>query len=273
MNDILRAVVLGIVEGLTEVLPISSTGHMILVMPLLGIEPSDRFWNGAFDIFIQLGAILAVLIYFWRRLWPLAVRRPGRRWHEHILVKLVVAFLPAAVIGARAGDFIEEKLKNPMVVSVALIVGGIAILIIEAAIRDPKVRDAASISLMGALAVGLAQCLSMVPGTSRSAATIMGALLVGLSPAAAAEFSFFLAIPTMFAAGFYSLHKHVHQIESAQVLILGVGFAVAFAVAWVVIAGFMRFIQTHRFTGLAIYRIALGVIVLVVIARLSAAGG
>ncbi len=265
MNDIVRAIILGVVEGLTEFLPVSSTGHMILVMPLIGIAETDRFWNGAFDIFIQLGAILAVAIYFWRRLWLLAVRPPAQPWREHILLKLFVAFLPAAVIGALAGDFIEEKLKNPLIVAYALVIGGVAILVIEAVVRRPRVMDAVAVSLTCAAGIGFVQCLAMVPGTSRSGATIMGALALGLAPAAAAEFSFFLAIPTMFAAGFYSLHKHLDELHAHMLAPLAVGFVVAFIVAWIVIAAFMRFIQTHRFTVFAIYRILLGGIVLAVL--------
>jgi undecaprenyl-diphosphatase len=300
MTDPLRAIILGIVEGLTEFLPVSSTGHMILVEPLLGIKAGDPFWTGAFDIFIQIGAILAVLIYFWRRLLrlslnagpavidsPSAIQQvkspvgvleysaptkatPGP-WYEHILVKLVVAFLPAAVVGKRAGDFIETHLKNPPVVAGALIVGGIAIILIERLSRTPKYTDAGRIPLRVAFAIGVAQCLAMIPGTSRSAATIMGALLLGLSIPAAAEFSFFLAIPTMFAAGFYSLFKwmsrHSHEVHTEQFVLLGLGFAVAFVVALVVVAAFMRFIQTHRFTSFAIYRIVLGIVVIITLWR------
>ncbi|MHC4441793.1 MAG: undecaprenyl-diphosphate phosphatase [Planctomycetota bacterium] len=268
MNQILQAVILGVVEGLTEFLPISSTGHMILVMPLIGIEESDsafRFWNGAFDIFIQLGAILAVLIYFWKRLWRLTFQPADQPWHNHILVKLLVAFLPAAVIGLLAGDFIEEKLKNPLVTACALVIGGIAIILIEAIVKNPKIKDAGTISLKIALAIGFFQCLAMIPGTSRSGATIMGALILGLTPVAAAEFSFFLAIPTMYAAGIYSLLKHINEIQGTQFITLAVGFVVAFIVAWVVVAAFMRFIQTHKFTSFAVYRIFIGLIVLGVI--------
>lgn len=277
MNDILRAVILGIVEGLTEFLPISSTGHMILVMPLLGInegDPSFHFWNGAFDIFIQLGAILAVAIYFWRRLWRLSFRSAGTPWTAHILFKLFIAFLPAAVVGVLAHDFIEAKLKNPMVVAAALLAGGAAILIIERVVRRYTIHDAAATPLVKSLGVGLFQCLSMIPGTSRSAATIMGGLVLGMSPVAAAEFSFFLAIPTMFAAGCYSLFKHTMKgnIHSDQVVPLAVGFVVSFVVAWAVVAAFMRFIQTHKFTVFAVYRIVLGIVVLAWIFSRSPAG-
>ena len=262
MNDLVRAVILGIVEGLTEFLPISSTGHMILVEPLLGIKEQDPFWTGTFDIFIQIGAILAVVVYFWHRLWKLTLQPAGTPWRQHILLKLFVAFLPAAFVGLLAGDFIEEHLKTPVVVAGALVVGGLAIIAIEALVRHPTVTDAGATSLWRSLAIGIAQCFALVPGTSRSAATIMGALIVGLSPPAAAEFSFFLAIPTMFAAGGYSLLKHIKEIQSDQFVTLGVGFVVSFIVAWLVIKAFMRFIQTHKFTGFAIYRIVLGAIVL-----------
>lgn len=292
MTDPIRAIILGIVEGLTEFLPVSSTGHMILVEPLLGIKAGDPFWTEAFDIFIQIGAILAVLIYFWRRLLRLAfnfkpattdspaeiqhmkspvgvmeyaapIKTPADPWYEHILVKLMVAFMPAAVVGMLAGDFIETHLKNPPVVAGALIVGGVAIILIERISRTPKYTDAGKIPLRIALAIGVAQCLAMIPGTSRSAATIMGALVLGLSVPAAAEFSFFLAIPTMFAAGFYSLFKHRHDIHPEHLALLGLGFSVAFVVALVVVAAFMRFIQTHRFTSFAIYRIVLGLVVII----------
>lgn len=273
MNDIIRAVILGIVEALTEFLPVSSTGHMILVMPLLGIHETSGFWNGAFDIFIQLGAILAVVIYFWRRLWNLVFHRPAASWKDHFVTKLAVAFLPAAVIGLLANDYIEENLKNPLVVAAALVAGGVGILLIEYYVRNPKISDAGSISLRIALLIGFAQCLAMIPGTSRSGATIMGALLLGLTPAAAAEFSFFLAIPTMFAAGIYALLKHMDQIHADQVVLLAVGFVVAFIGAWLVVAAFMRFIQRHKFTSFAIYRIVIGIIVLGYIMSLNNGSG
>ncbi|HSW47111.1 MAG TPA: undecaprenyl-diphosphate phosphatase [Phycisphaerae bacterium] len=272
MHDILKAVILGIVEGLTEFLPISSTGHLILVEPWLGIPEGDPFWAGTFDIFIQIGAILAVVVYFWRRLWRLAVHPADRSWKENILVKLFVAFLPAAVVGLLLHDFMEKHLMTPFVVACALVVGGVAIMIIEAIVRHPRIGDVAGVSLRCALVIGLVQCLSMVPGTSRSGATIMGALLMGLTPAAAAEFSFFLSIPTIFAAGGFKLLKNIKEIEPQQFVTLGVGFVVSFVVAWFVVKVFMRFIQTHRFTSFAVYRIVLGVIVLSYYAHLFGGG-
>lgn len=261
MNDSFRAVILGIVEGLTEFLPVSSTGHMILVEPLLGIAETDHFWTRLFDIFIQIGAILAVVLYFWRRLYRLSINSGGS-WKDHILTKLGVAFLPAAVLGKLGEDFIEAHLKTPPVVAFALIAGGIAIILIERTHRSPRYTDAGAIPLRVALWIGVAQCLALLPGTSRSAATILGALLLGLSAPAAAEFSFFLAIPTLCAAGGYKLLKHWDEIQGQQLAVLGLGFWVAFVVALAVVAGFMRFIQTHRFTPFAVYRIALGLVVL-----------
>jgi len=261
MTDTIRAIILGVVEGLTEFLPVSSTGHMILVMPWIGIdEQVDIFWNDVFNFFIQIGAILAVVVYFWRRLWKLTFHPAGKAWHEHILFKLFVAILPAGVLGVLFDDFMKAKLMHVPVVASALVVGGIAILVIERAVRHPKITDAGAITLRIAFLIGLIQCLAMIPGTSRSGATIMGALLLGLTPAAAAEFSFFLAIPTLLGAGLLSLLKGDVQPEQAK--LLAIGFAVSFVVAWLVVAGFMRFIQTHKFTSFAIYRIVIGMIVL-----------
>lgn len=268
MNDIWRTIILSIVEGLTEFLPVSSTGHMILVEPLLGIregsmEPARiQFWKELFDIFIQTGAILAVVLYFWRKLWRLTFHSPSPTWREHILFKLFVAFLPAAIIGLLAGNWITENLKNPPVVAAALIVGGVAILVIERVVRVPRYQTAGGVPLRTAFIIGCIQCLAMIPGTSRSGATIMGALAMGLTPAAAAEFSFFLSIPTMFAAGGYSLFKHRHELAADQFALLGLGFVVSFVVALLVIAAFMRYIQTHKFAPFAVYRIMIGGVVL-----------
>jgi len=263
MNDIVRAIILGIVEGLTEFLPVSSTGHMILAMPWIGVDEANPFWNDVFNFFIQIGAILAVIIYFWRRLWRLTFHPADKKWHEHILFKLFVAILPAGVLGVLFDDFMKEHLMNPLVVACALIVGGLAIIAIEKIVKNPWVTDAGLVSLRVAFLIGLIQCLAMIPGTSRSGATIMGALLLGLTPAAAAEFSFFLAIPTLVGAGTLSLLKG--DVQPEQGAILAVGFVTAFVVAWVVVAAFMRFIQRHKFTSFAVYRIILGGIVLIVL--------
>jgi undecaprenyl-diphosphatase len=179
-----------------------------------------------------------------------------------MLTKLLVAFLPAGAVGFVAHKWIEHHLMRPPVVAGALIVGGALIIIIERGVRHQRFNSAASLPLLTAFLIGVAQCFGMIPGTSRSAATIMGALLLGLTPVAAAEFSFFLAIPTMFAAGLYSLFKARHDIHADQMALLGLGFAVAFVVALLVVAGFMRYIQTHKFTPFAHYRFMLGAIVI-----------
>ncbi len=259
MTDTIRAIILGIVEGLTEFLPVSSTGHMILVLPLIGIDAqTDVFWNDVFNFFIQIGAILAVVIYFWRRLWRLTFHPPQAHWHEHILLKLFVAMVPAGVLGVLFDDFMKEHLMTVPVVATALVLGGVAILLIERFVRQGRYPDAGTIPLRVAFMIGVIQCLAMIPGTSRSGATIMGALLLGLSPVAAAEFSFFLAIPTLLGAGMLSLLKG--DVQPEQTALLAVGFVTSFVVAWVVVAAFMRFIQNHRFTAFAVYRIIIGVV-------------
>ncbi len=261
MNDLLRAIILGVVEGLTEFLPVSSTGHMILVMPWIGIDyRADVFWNDVFNFFIQSGAILAVVLYFWRRLWRLTFHPPASGWREHILVKLAVAMLPAAVLGVLLDDFMKAHLMTEPVVAAALILGGAAILAIERFAGPGRHADAGTIPLRVAFLIGLIQCLAMVPGTSRSGATIMGALALGMTPAAAAEFSFFLSIPTLVGASLLSVVKG--DVQPQQVELLAAGFITSFVVAWVVVAAFMRFIRTHRFTGFAIYRILVGAAVL-----------
>jgi undecaprenyl-diphosphatase len=177
------------------------------------------------------------------------------------LFKLFVAIIPAGVLGVLFDDFMKEHLMTPWVVAVALVVGGVLILVIEARVTKYRFKDAGRIPLWVALVIGLAQCLAMIPGTSRSGATIMAALVLGLSPAAAAEFSFFLAIPTLLGAGILSLVKAYDTITPEQYLPLVVGFVVSFLVAWIVVAAFMRFIQSHKFTVFAIYRIVLGAVV------------
>ena len=259
--EALKAVFLGIIEGLTEFLPISSTGHLILACPLMGVDPDEAFWV-SFIYFIQIGAILAVVVYFWRRLWGLTFHPPLQPKREHIAVKLCVAFVPAAVLGLLLNDWLEEMLEGPVPVAIALIVGAGLIELIERRFDHPTTTRAEDITFRQALLIGCAQCLAMIPGTSRSGATIMGGLVVGLSAPLAAEFSFFLAIPTICAAGGYSLLKHSDALTREHALSLAIGFVVSFVVAWVVIAGFMRYIQTHKFRVFSVYRVILGAAVL-----------
>ncbi len=255
----LMAVVLGIVEGVTEFLPISSTGHLILVEDLLGFEgPSGN----VFEIVIQLGAILSVVWIYRLKLWNTAfgLFKPGPE--QRLAFNVVIAFLPAAIIGVIAHDFIKSVLFSPWVVSVALIVGGFAILAVERIQKDHSIKTVEDVSYGRAFAVGLFQCIAMIPGVSRAAATIMGALLVGVSRPAAAEFSFLLAIPTMFGATFYDLYKARDSLTTDGLAFIAVGFVVSFMVALVVVKWLIRYISVHNFSAFAYYRIIIGLVMI-----------
>lgn len=272
MNDILTSVILGIVEGITEFLPVSSTGHLIIVGHFLKFTGEKA---NAFEIFIQLGAILAVLGYFHKRILRLIQSLFGKPTPEGLskdiawrfTIGIGIAFIPAAVLGLLFHDDIENRLFTPKIVAMALIVGGIAILIIERFCKNPKTFVMEHISLRKSFWIGVAQCFSLIPGMSRSASTIMGGLIIGLNREAAAEFSFFLAIPTMFAATLYSLLKILPSLCSKDAVIFSIGFIVSFIVAWFVIAGFMTFIKRHSFIVFGWYRIILGLIILILALR------
>jgi undecaprenyl-diphosphatase len=263
LDSFLNALVMGVVEGLTEFLPISSTGHLILLGELLGFQgPPGK----TFEISIQLGAILAVVIVFWPTLMSLVTKawRPGpERFYAQ---NLLLAFLPAAVIGATLHGPIMRALFNPYVVSVALIVGGVAIIAIERYRRTPTILSVPQIGPLAALIIGFGQALAMIPGTSRSGATIISALLVGVERRTAAEFSFVLAIPTMAAATAYSLYKARADLDVSALGQIGVGFAAAFVVALVVVRWVLRVIGRIGFTPFGWYRIALGSFMLVFLA-------
>lgn len=262
MGDSLRAAILGIIEGLTEFLPVSSTGHMILAMPWLGIDGQTAPWP-TFLYFIQTGAILAVVIYFFRTLFRQILTKPARGFREHLLVKLLVAMVPAAVIGLPLDDIMEKYLERPVPVALALIIGGGLMVLIERKCRrtsGPKVEE---VSLRQAFLVGLAQCVAIIPGTSRSMATIMGGLAVGLPGSVAAEFSFYLAIPTLLGAGIVRIVKHRDALTGEHAQIMMIGFGVSFVVAWAVVAAFMRYIQTKPLWPFAVYRVAIGIVVLI----------
>jgi undecaprenyl-diphosphatase len=255
----LMAVVLGIVEGITEFLPISSTGHLILVEDLLGFEgPPGNF----FEIIIQLGAILSVVWIYRVKLWRTAMGMFSPGPAQRLTLNVLIAFLPAAIVGVLAHDFIKGVLFSPWVVSVALIVGGIAILVIERVQKNPTITAVEDMSMGKALAVGLFQCVAMIPGVSRAAATIMGALLVGVNRPAAAEFSFLLAIPTMFGATLYDLYKNRDTLTGDNLEVIAVGFVVSFVVALVVVKWLLRYISAHSFGAFAVYRIILGIVML-----------
>ena len=258
MHDFLAAIVLGIVEGVTEFLPISSTGHLILVNQF--VDFSNPSFSKMFEVVIQLGAILSVVIYFWDKLWPFGAHKPldAKMLVWQTWMKTVIAVVPALVLGAAFGGLIHDKLFNPYVVAATLIVWGIALILIERRRREGSVDSISKLSYMTALYIGLIQCLAMVPGTSRSAVTIIGAMLLGSTRIVAAEFSFFLAIPTMAAASAYSLLKYGASMSAHDAAVLAVGFAVSFVVAYAVIAFLMKFIQRHNFIPFGVYRIILG---------------
>lgn len=261
MTDLIRGVILGVIEGLTEFLPVSSTGHLILAMPLLGIEEHVPPWN-SFLFLVQVGAILAVVLYFWRPLWQAALAAPTRGWSNHLVAKLLIAFIPAAVVGLLLDDWMERHLEKPLPIALALILGAAVMEWIERGHRQGATASIEDVTWKQALGVGLAQCVSIVPGTSRSMATIMGGLLVGMRPDTAAVFSFYLAIPTICAAGAYRLLKHYRDLRSEDAMVLGAGFATAFIVALLVVDGFMRFVRRRRLRAFAIYRVILGAAIL-----------
>jgi undecaprenyl-diphosphatase len=255
-----NAILLAIVEGVTEFLPVSSTGHLILVEAFLRLS-DDTAFNNAFMVIIQLPAILAVVAYFWRQIWPFGT---GADTEGVLLLwtKIVVAFLPAAVLGFLLDDLIDAYLFNPAVVACALIAGGIVLWVLERNPRAPRFNTVHEVGYRTAFLVGCFQCLAMVPGTSRSAATIIGALALGASRPAAAEFSFFLAIPTMLGATSLKILKGGLDYTADQWMLLAVGSVVSFLVAYAVIAAFMGYIQRHTFVPFAYYRIAVGLLVL-----------
>ena len=264
--SIIKALVLGMVEGITEFLPISSTGHLILVNQWISFSES---FTKMFDIVIQLGAILAVVVYFWSKLWPFGREETKKSEIFSTWKKTIVGVIPAIVIGGLLGSFIENKLFNPWVVAGALIVGGIILIIMERRKGNIRFDAVTQIPYLTVLYIGLIQCLSMIPGTSRAAATIIGAMLLGASRSVAVEFSFFLAIPTMIAASGYSLLKHGSSITGSEIVLLIVGFISAFLVALFVIKFFMKYVQSHDFKIFGYYRIILGALVLLYFVFLS----
>ena len=256
---VLKAIVLGIVEGVTEFLPISSTGHLILVNQWVSFDPA---FTKLFDVIIQLGAILAVVVYFRNEICPCTAPKEKRPEIFALWKKLLIGVLPAIVLGALFASKIEEKLFNPLTVSIALVIGGVALVMIEKRKHKEVFTSIKQLGVKTVLLIGLFQCLAMIPGTSRSAATIIGALLLGASRVVAVEFSFFLAIPTMIAASGYTLIKHWQNLSSMDFALLAVGFLTAFFVAYLVISQFMQFIRKHSLAVFGHYRIILGILIL-----------
>jgi undecaprenyl-diphosphatase len=258
------AILLGIVEGLTEFLPISSTGHLILADRLLGLEGPE---SKLFDIVIQLGAILAVCWVYRERLLHAAAGLATERTQQRFVANIVIAFLPAAIAGVILYRIIKDVLFSPWVVAVSFIVGGFLILLIERVRPRPRVNDVDRISWGTALGIGCCQILAMIPGVSRAGATIMGALMLGVDRAPATQFSFFLAIPTMFGAAVYDLYKNRAILSSEGAGLIAIGFVVAFIAALFVVRRLVDFVSRHGFGVFAWYRIVVGTIALIALWR------
>ncbi len=261
MPILLLVIILGIVEGVTEFLPISSTGHLILANALLGFDP--EYWK-VFNVVIQLGAMLAVVVLYWKTFRDVLVglfQREPASWR--FVRNLLIAFLPAAVIGLAIHKLIEAMLGSPTIVAVALIVGGVAILVIERLVKRHTITSIADMKWTTALGIGFIQCLSMIPGVSRSGATILGALSLGVERKTAAEFSFFLALPTMLGASALELYQNRHDLGPVGLSDIGLGFVVSFVVALVVIKAFVGIVSKRGFAPFAWYRIAVGIAALV----------
>ena len=285
MIEFLKVLILSIVEGITEFLPVSSTGHLILVNEFVKLEPAE--FSNAFNVIIQLGAIMAVVVLYFKRLNPWDYEKTGNYFPKNysklngqsrfyyrlthpdqrtieLWKRVIVGVLPAGVLGLLFDDFIDEHLFNPMVVATMLLIWGLIIIFVE---KRNKKRNSflndniTNVSYKTVLAIGFFQALAMIPGTSRSAATIMGAMILGLSREAAAEFSFFLAIPTMLGATLLKVVKNVHGFTGGQWLLILAGMVLSFIVAYVVIKKFMEYISKHDFIPFGIYRILLSAVV------------
>jgi len=257
---LIKAAIMGVVEGLTEFLPISSTGHLILAGALLGFDDAKA---KVFDIAIQTGAILAVIIVYWQKIRATLAALPTQREAQRFSLNVAIGFFPAVVAGLLFGKMIQANLFTPGVVASAFILGGFVILWAERRQqRVVRVQEADDMSWKDALKVGLVQCVAMIPCTSRSGATIIGGMLLGLSRKAATDFSFYLAIPTLIGAGAYSLFKERALLSAADLPMFGVGLLFSFLSAWVCVRWLLRYISSHSFTPFAWYRIAFGIVVL-----------
>ncbi len=252
--DILKAFVLGTVEGFTEFLPVSSTGHLLLVGHFLVFESKGK----SFEVLVQLGAILAILIVYFRRLLDIALALPRDPRARRFVLGVLVAFLPAAIVGALAHSFIKAVLFDPMIVCTTLVAGGLVLLAVDTMQFEKKHTDVTDYPLSMCLKIGLCQCLAMVPGVSRSGATIVGAMAFGADKRSAAEFSFFLAMPTMAGAFAYDLFKNYKILEFNDVVFISVGFVAAFFAALYVVRGFLAFVSKRGFTPFAWWRIVVG---------------
>ncbi len=258
---LIKAAIMGVVEGLTEFLPISSTGHLILAGSLLGFDDAKA---KVFDIAIQTGAIFAVILVYWQKIRSTVVALPSSRQAQKFALNVLIGFLPAVVLGLLFGKYIKAHLFTPTVVATTFILGGFIILWAEKRqVGHVRVQTVDEMTPLDALKVGLVQCLAMVPGTSRSGSTIIGGMLMGLSRQAATDFSFFLAIPTLIGAGVYSLYKERALLSMADVPLFVVGLIFSFISAWLCVRWLLRYIASNSFVPFAWYRIVFGIIVLV----------
>lgn len=269
MLEILKSVLFGIVEGITEWLPISSTGHLILLNEFVNLNVSDAFYK-MYEVVIQLGAILAVIVLFFHKLNPFAPSKSRREKDNtwNLWVKVVVAVLPSAVLGVLFDDWLDAHLFNYVVVAITLIAYGVAFIAVERSHRgrEPRIGSVNRIDMATAFCIGCFQCLSLIPGTSRSGSTILGGILLGVGRGAAAEFSFFLAIPTMLGASALKLLKYLMagvSTSGMELAILGVGCLVSFLVSLAVIRGLMEYVRKHSFSAFGVYRVILGILVLI----------
>ena len=255
---------MGVVEGITEFLPISSTGHLILAGALLGFDDEKA---KVFDIAIQTGAIFAVILVYWQKIRATLIALPTEKKAQQFALNVLIAFIPAVVLGLLFGKAIKANLFTPVVVATTFIIGGFIILWAEKlqtnATTKVRVNDVDDMTAMDAVKVGLVQCLAMIPGTSRSGATIIGGMLLGLSRKAATDFSFFLAMPTLIGAGAYSLYKERAVLSMADIPMFSVGLVFSFFSAWLCVRWLLRYISTNSFVPFAYYRIVFGAVVLV----------
>ena len=264
MSDALRAVILGIVEGVTEFLPVSSTGHLLLAEQFFNLGEGS-FWQ-SFVVLIQLGAILAIVVIYFAKLWRVALGMFSNADDRRFVIGLLVAFLPAVIIGLIAGKYIKEILFNPWVVCFTLIVGGAILLWVDQLDLKPHEHDATTFPLLTYLWIGIAQCTAMIPGVSRSGASIVAAMLLGADKRAAAEFSFFLAIPTMVGAFAYDFYKNRGEITVDHLGIVAIGFVVSFITAIIVVKTFLNYVTRRGFTLFAWWRIIIGTLGLIALA-------
>jgi undecaprenyl-diphosphatase len=259
--DLFKAFVLGVVEGLTEFIPVSSTGHLLLLQKFFGFDDDD--FGKTFAILIQFGAILALLSIYFVRLWQIALGMFNDPAARRFVIGVVIAFLPAAFVGVLLHDFMKEKLFNPWIICFSLIVGGAVLLWIDRVEIRPRFTDATRFSLPAYLVIGLAQCISIIPGVSRSGATIVSAMLLGADRRSAAEFSFWLAMPTMAGAFVWDLYKSRGQMSTDNMIIVAVGFVVSFIAAWIVVKTFLGYVQRHGFALFAWWRVIVGTLGLI----------